>query len=159
MRLLHWLVGLFLPACAGIGAQGLPVPPPLDIMHIERPASPNTALAAPADFSPKPDLVTPVYDVPAPRLYAAIRAVALAEPRTYAQIAYDDRLQAHFVARTKWMNFPDLITVQVLPRGADKAALVLWSRSVYGYSDLGVNRGRLEAWLAALDTYLRSHQG
>jgi hypothetical protein len=31
---------------------------------------------------------------------------------------------------------------------------VLWSRSVYGRSDLGVNRARLTAWLAALDAAL-----
>ena len=30
--------------------------------------------------------------------------------------------------------------------------LVLYSRSVYGYSDLGVNRQRLNDWLVALRT-------
>jgi len=33
---------------------------------------------------------------------------------------------------------------------------VLYSRSVYGQSDLGVNRKRLEAWLAALQPELTS---
>ena len=33
--------------------------------HIERPASPNTALAAPAGTDPAPDIVTPVFAVPA----------------------------------------------------------------------------------------------
>jgi uncharacterized protein (DUF1499 family) len=33
---------------------------------------------------------------------------------------------------------------------AGSARLVLWSRSVYGQSDLGVNRKRVAAWLAAL---------
>jgi len=37
------------------------------------------------------------------------------------------------------------------------STLVLWSRSVYGRSDLGVNRRRLTAWLGALDTTLATH--
>ena len=49
-------------------------------------------------------------------------------------------------------NFPDLITAQVGEAGPDASTLVLYSRSVYGYSDLGVNRRRLNAWLAALRT-------
>jgi uncharacterized protein (DUF1499 family) len=51
-------------------------------------------------------------------------------------------------------NFPDLVTVQVSPAPPDGATLVIWSRSVYGESDLGVNRKRVVAWLSALDAAL-----
>jgi hypothetical protein len=156
MTPLAWLLGLFLPACGATGAQGLPVPPPMDIARIERPASPNTALAALAGFSPPPDLPTPVYPVPAATLFAAAQAVANAEPRTFLAADYPDRLQAHYVVRSAVFNFPDLVTVQVTPDGADASRLVLYSRSVYGQSDLGVNRKRLEAWLAALQPELTS---
>jgi uncharacterized protein (DUF1499 family) len=154
MTPLAWLLGLFLPACGAIGAHGLPVPPPLDVAHISRPASPNTALAAPAGFQPAPDIVTPAYPLPATRLYADVRAVAALQPRTYLSAAYPDRLQADWVVRSAAFNFPDLVTAQVTPDGADAATLVLYSRSVYGYSDLGVNRRRVTAWLAALDQAL-----
>jgi len=40
--------------------------------------------------------------------------------------------------------------VQVTP----ESGLILWSRSIYGRSDFGVNKARLEAWLAALDAKL-----
>lgn len=150
-RLLPLLLALLLPACSGHGAQGIPVPPPMDMAHLQRPGTPNTALAAPAGFAPKPDIVTLRYSVPPAALYAAIKRVALAQPRTYLLVAYDDRMQAHFVARSAVFNFPDLITVQV---GAD-STLILWSRSVYGQSDFGVNRKRVAAWLAALDAALR----
>ena len=150
MRLLALLIGLALPACSGSGAEGVPVPPPMDMAALVRPATPNTALAAPAGFRPAPDIVTRPYGVPPQQLYEAVRRVALAQPRTYAHVAYDDRLQAHFVARSAVFNFPDLIAVQVTP----ECGLILWSRSVYGESDLGVNRKRLQAWLAALDAAL-----
>jgi uncharacterized protein (DUF1499 family) len=155
MTPLTWLLGLLLPACGAPGAQGLPVPPPMDVAQLSRPASPNTALAAPAGFRPAPDVVTPIYHVPAPRLYSAIQAVAAAEPRTYQAAAYPDRLQAHWVARSAAFNFPDLVTAQAIPAGADAATLVLYSRSVYGYGDLGANRRRVEAWLAALEHVLQ----
>ena len=146
-RLIPLLLGLLLPGCSGHGVQGLSVPPPLDFSHLVRPATPNTALAAPAGFKPAPDIVTRRYDLRAARLYALVRQVALAQPRTWLQVAYDDRLQAHFVARSLVFNFPDLIAAQINADGT----LVLWSRSVYGKSDLGVNRRRLRTWLAALD--------
>jgi uncharacterized protein (DUF1499 family) len=149
-----WLLGLFLPACAANGAAGLPVPPPMDPSHIERPASPNTALAAPAGFAPPPDIVTPVYGLPADRLYAAALAVAASQPRTTLAAEYPASRQAHYVARSLVFNFPDLVTVQVAPAGPGASTLVLYSRSVYGYSDLGANRRRVETWLAALHAVL-----
>lgn len=155
MTLLARLLGLLLPACGVPGAQGLPVPPPTDFSHLVRPASPNTALAAPAGFHPAPDLVTPIYHVPAPRLYAAIDAVAAAQPRTFVAASYPDRLQDHWVVRSEAFNFPDLVTAQVAPAGADSATLVLYSRSVYGHGDFGANRRRVAAWLAALGRVLQ----
>ena len=144
------LLSLLLTGCAGKGAEGIPIPPPMDIASLKRPDSPNTALAAPEGFSPTPDIVTPRYKSTPAALYAAVGKVALAQPRTYAHAAYDDKLQAHFVARSRWFNFPDLIAVQVTP----ESGLILWSRSVYGYGDMGVNRARLTTWLAALDASL-----
>jgi uncharacterized protein (DUF1499 family) len=153
-----WLMGLALPACAATGAGGLPVPPPMDLARLERPASPNTALAGPAALgkgaATTPDIVTPTYDVPANRLFAAIHAVAEAQPRTFLAADYPDRLQDHWVARSAVFNFPDLVTVQVVAQGENASTLVLYSRSVYGHSDLGVNRRRLRAWLDALNTVI-----
>lgn len=143
------MIGLLLTGC-GSGVNGIAVPPPMDMTHIERPSSPNTALAAPAEFSPKPDVVTGSYAMPAAALYAAVVAMAEARPRTFLLKRYDDRLQAHFVARSAVFGFPDLIAVQVLPDGADRSRLVLWSRSVYGRYDFGVNRRRVRDWVAAL---------
>ena len=148
------LLSLLLPGC-GDGVAGVAVPAPLDMAAIVRPSTPNTALAAPAGFVPPPDVVTPVYDVAPATLYAAVRTVASQQKRVFPLVAYDDRLQAHFVARSALLGFPDLIAVQVLPAATPgQALLVIYSRSVYGHSDLGVNRKRVDAWLAALDTDL-----
>lgn len=155
MKLLAPVLGRVLPACAGTGEAGLPVPPPGALANLQRPRSPNSALAGPADFRPEPDIVLPLHAVPPARLFAALRAVAAAQPRTYLQASYDDRLEAHWVARSAALNFPDLIVAEVSPRGNDAGALILYSRSRYGFSDFGVNRKRLISWIAALDRALR----
>jgi uncharacterized protein (DUF1499 family) len=157
MTPLAWLAGFIMPACAFAGASGLPPPKLLDFAHFERQAASKSALAAPAGFAPTPNLVTPIYPVAAPQLYAAIRAVAERAARTYAAGEYPAALQMHWVVRSAVFNFPDLVTAQVAPRGPDASVLILYSRSVYGRSDLGVNRKRLAAWLEALDPLNASH--
>ncbi len=145
------LASLFFPACANSGVGGLPPARYLDPHTIVRPKTPNTALAAPAGFAPKPDIETPLYKVPPATLFADLRKLAASEKRTYEQAAFPHRLQADYVVRSAVFNFPDLVTAQVLAGpGKTSAWLVLWSRSVYGRSDFGVNRQRLRAWLASL---------
>jgi len=147
-----WLIGLFLPACAALVIQGLPAPVLMDMERIRRPDSPNTALAAPAGTEPAPDIVTPEFAVPATRLYDAVRTLAADQERVFLAAEYPAERQMHFVARSAVFNFPDLITAQITEAGPDRSKLVLYSRSVYGYRDFGVNRQRLDHWLAALQT-------
>ena len=155
MNPLAWLVSLVLPACGFPAAEGLPTPPVMDIAHITRPASPNTALAAPSGFSPPPDIVTPPYQLAGRPDCSRLRR--LSQPNnhsTFKAALYPDQLQAHYVARSVVFNFPDLIMVQVQPETPDTSDLIIWSRSVYGEGDLGVNRKRVQAWLGALDSKL-----
>jgi uncharacterized protein (DUF1499 family) len=77
-------------------------------------------------------------------------------PIAYQAALYPDQLQAHYVARSALFDFPDLIMVQVTKADADSSTLIMYSRSVYGHSDLGVNRQRVNTWLAALQTKIPS---
>jgi uncharacterized protein (DUF1499 family) len=147
---LAWLLGFVLPACGATGAAGLPTPLPMDMTKLERPSTPNTFLAGSAGMQPTPDKVTEHHAKPAATLYSNARTLFAAQPRTYIAAEYPDRLQIHYVVRSALLNYPDLVTVQVNPAGNDRSTIVIWSRSVYGRSDFGVNRTRTEAWLAAL---------
>lgn len=149
MRLATLLIGLLLPAC-GQSTDGIATPAPMDLTRIVRRKMPNTALAAPAGFVPRPDIVTSVYKLAASSLYAAVRATAAAQPRTYQLVAYGDRLQVHFVVRSAVFGFPGLVAAQASPDG-NGSTLILWSRSVYGRFDFGVNAKRVRTWLAALN--------
>jgi len=155
-----WLLSLVLPACGAEGASGLPVPAPMDLARIERPATPNTALAGPEGMNPPPDLTVPEQNRSADALFAAARAVFGAQPRTFVAAEYPASRQIHYVVRSALWNFPDLVTVEADPAGPDRATLVVWSRSVYGHSDLGANRKRVETWLEALrNAGARSFEG
>ena len=127
---------------------------PRDVRGLVRPASPNAALGAPGDFQPAPDFVSPSYAVPAQDLYAALRAVGTAQARTTLDAAFDEAMQAHYTVRSALLGFPDLVWVQALPAGPGRSGVVIWSRSVIGRYDFGVNRARVLAWLAALDAAL-----
>ena len=147
---LAWLLGFLLPACGLPGAEGVR-PEPFDPARLVRPSTPNSALAAPAGFTPAPDLVSPRFPVSPRRLFDIVRSVASGQPRTFLAAEDPARLQAQWVARSRMLNFPDLVVAQVLSASAEASQLVLYSRSVYGYSDFGANRIRLRAWLGAID--------
>jgi len=48
-----------------------------------------------------------------------------------------------YIARSKWMGFPDYITLEWTD-----GRLRVYSRLRFGQSDLGVNGRRLDAWLS-----------
>lgn len=129
-------------------------PPPGNISEIRRPASPNTCLAGPAGFTPTPDLQTRHFNLTPERLLAAMRSVMSAQPRTEALTADPERLRADYVVRSRVFGFPDIVLVQALPVNGGQSDLALYSYSVKGHYDFGVNRNRVKALLAALDAAL-----
>lgn len=149
--MIGWLVHRLMPAAALGGTRGLPVPEPVDIAMVLRPSRRNSALAAPADFNARTDVVTRDYAMPAEALYGLLLGVAAAQERTFLSAAYPTRLQAHFVARSARRNLPGVVVAGAMPRGEAASAAVIYSASVYGWSDFGANRKRVAAWVAALD--------
>ena len=80
-----------------------------------------------------------------------LQDVALRQERVFPLAAYPERGQAFWVARSAVFNFPDVISAEIRANTPETSTIVLYSRSIYGSSDLGVNRKRLVAWIAALD--------
>jgi len=48
------------------------------------------------------------------------------------------------------MRYPDTIDIEVLSAGTNQSTVAIYSRSLVGSLDFGVNRKRVERWLAAL---------
>lgn len=81
----------------------------------------------------------------APNALAQFDAIARATPRTTVLAGSVDEGMITYVTRTAVMGFPDYTTVR-----QDGDSLKIYARLRFGASDLGVNRARVDAWLADL---------
>ena len=126
----------------------------VDFATFQRRSVPNDALICPESLCQhaKPDLIGPVFPLPAAELMDKLRIVVDSEPRSIQleQPADAPKTQARFVEYSALFYFPDVIDAVAVPAGAKASALAIYSRSVVGAGDGGVNRARLERWVAAL---------
>jgi uncharacterized protein (DUF1499 family) len=126
---------------------------PVNWAALTRHATPNDALVCPAVRCPtaRPDREAKTYAMTPGELLARLKQIALAEPDT-SELSCEPRCDriARFLQCTRVMRFPDTIDVEVFPSG-DGSTLAIYSRSLIGRTDFGVNRARVERWLAALD--------
>ena len=84
----------------------------------------------------------------------ALLDVVRQEPRVRRLDGSVDEGMITFVARSKWAGFRDYVTVKAVSEG-DMTKLAAISRSRYNVgSDWGMNRERLESWLAKLEQVL-----
>lgn len=128
---------------------GFGTPSPLEFASLVLPRSPNACLALPEGHPGQAHLRTPSLAAAPDAVFAALLALAAAEPRTTRLASWPERRQAQWVVRSARLRFPDLVVAEAQPAG-DGTALFLCSRSLIGWSDLGVNRARLTRWLSAL---------
>ena len=125
--------------------------PPTDFATLALKATPNQYLVCPADLcAADADATAPEFALSAETLQAHWRTMVGAEPRVEFLGESDDGRQLDYVQRTARWRFPDLITVRFIALGSERSTLAIYSRAVYGQSDFGVNRERIEAWLAKL---------
>jgi uncharacterized protein (DUF1499 family) len=113
---------------------------------------PNQFLMLPAGFAAKakPHATSPVFAGTPDQVLDALKRVALNEPRTTLMAEDRAARQLALVQKSKTFRFPDFITAEAVPAGAGQTALAIYSRAKYGIRDFGVNRARIERWLAAL---------
>ena len=137
------------------GAEGVPPPAPLDFATLKLPPSPNTYLLTPSGAPGQGHLHRDPLPATPDAVMAALDQVAAGMVRTYPLARYPQRHQAQWVVRSALMNYPDIIVAEAAPLPGG-TGLWLYSRSLIGWSDLGVNRARVMAWLAALEAALRA---
>ncbi len=120
------------------------VPMPSDDWHVEpadvtAPTTPNYELRA-GDTAVM--LPSPVSEVA-----ARLHEIARAEGATL--LAGDlETGHATYVVRSRLMGYPDAISLSLSPEGAG-TRVEIFSRSRFGYSDMGVNAARVARWIAA----------
>jgi hypothetical protein len=132
-------------------ALRLPAFAPIDFARLRKTARPNQFLVLPAGHGVEaPDLVAPTFDVPAERLAELWRTRAAIGPDVAERHWDPATLTVDHVERTPLMRYPDLVTARFIALDAARSTLAVYSRSVYGYGDRGVNRRRVRLWLGRL---------
>ena len=137
------------------GADGIPAPAPLDFATLKLPASPNTCLLTPSVVPGQGHLHRDPLPASPEAVMAALDRVAASMPRSFPLARFPARNQAQWVVRSALMNYPDIVVAEAA-QVAGGTGLWLYSRSLIGWSDMGVNRARVMAWLEALEVALRA---
>lgn len=124
----------------------------MEFTTLERPTSPNTWLIAPRDaqISARRDGDAPEFRMTASDLAAAWQALLTTQPRTRILGVSDDGLQVEAEQRSAVFGFVDRISFRAAPIDGDTSSLFVYSRSLAGYWDIGVNQRRVTAWVGAL---------
>lgn len=143
------MIGMML----GGGVAGLADAVALDIASLKLPASPNAHLVAPPGVTTERHDATALRSIDPDAAWAVLRRLGEGRERVWVQAEFAPLRQIHWVARSRIMNYPDIIVGQMLtlPGGT---GYWLYSRSIIGHSDLGVNAARLARWRADLDARL-----
>ena len=122
-----------------------------DFAKINRRPTGNDALACgPSRCGPAPaDMDVPVFEFSGAELSRRVQEVALADARTVLRRVVGET-GLEFQQASAVLRYPDSVSGQIIPLGPSQSTLAIWSRSVVGRKDFGVNRARVERWLASL---------
>ncbi len=150
--------GLLAVAGCVRGDPGMSPALPTDLAAAGFTSGTHAAVAGPFSTQPGAALVTPVYPVAAGMLYRQVREAVAAMPRTTLQRADDGHLIASYLVRSRVFGFRDQVLVQASPAGQDASTLRLYSHSLQGEYDFGVNRRRLRGLIAAVSLRLNVRQ-
>ena len=148
MKLTGVILGLGILALLGLAAWVRLAPSDPAVWHVDpetvtdRGARNSYLLAAGGDAAP--------LEVPLPpdQVAARLEAIALSTPRTTRLAGQGDFVT--YITRSAAFGFPDYTSLCILPTPTGSQVLI-FARSRFGDSDLGVNRARVESWLARLD--------
>ncbi len=128
----------------------------IDFAKLKLPDKPNQFLMCPPGLcAAKPHADSPVFDISVDRLILRWRDVLAAQPRVERLAEDKEAQQFDYVQRTARSRFPDLITARFISVSSSQSTLAVFSRSVYGKSDFGVNRERIDAWITELHEGLK----
>jgi uncharacterized protein (DUF1499 family) len=96
---------------------------------------------------------SPVFAADSVAVLAALDAVAMETPRTARLAGSPEEGRITWVTRTRLMGYPDYTTATAVA-GEGGTRLVIHARQRFGSGDWGVNRARVEDWVARVQAAL-----
>jgi hypothetical protein len=152
-RILLWIAGFGIAATLAASvyfrtASDDPTVWHVDPITVERTGNPNDYIVAPEGLrADTPDRIATVQNGGPKELLFQFDSIAGAVSTELAGSL--EELHITYVQRTSVMGYPDYISVKAVEVDGG-AALVIYSRSRFGKSDFGVNRERIDRWLAQI---------
>jgi uncharacterized protein (DUF1499 family) len=123
----------------------------VDFAALKLTDKPNQFLMCPPGLcAATPHADSPVFDVSVEQLREHWHDVIAVRPRVELLAEDKEGQQFDYVQRSARFRFPDIITVRFISVSSSQSTLAIYSRSLYGKSDFGVNRERIDAWLKTL---------
>jgi hypothetical protein len=149
------LAGLVLSAVFGVAyvrsVEGDPERWHVDPRNADRSDRPNDFLVLPPEDGAG-DISGPIFDIPAQDLADRFSEVLADEARLSRLAGNLTEGFATYVVRSRWVGWPDYVSVLIEPVGENRSTIAIWSRARFGYSDMGVNEERVRRWLEALQS-------
>ncbi|MBL4907962.1 MAG: DUF1499 domain-containing protein [Sneathiella sp.] len=114
-------------------------------------SKPNQYLLCPENYcAAKTNTTSPLFDLSIKELQKVWAEMMSAQQNVHPLPNINDINQIDYVQRTKLMRYPDIITVSFIEQPENKSTLAIYSRSIYGGSDFGANKKRIEQWMKKL---------
>lgn len=126
----------------------------VDFTDLQRDERPNSFLMCPPGVCSGADAESPVFAVGVEPLQQTFLAIIRTSPRLRETAADKEARQYDFVQYSRFMGFPDSVTIRFFDMGKGRSSFAIFSRAHIGYSDFGVNRARVEGWIAMLEEKL-----
>jgi uncharacterized protein (DUF1499 family) len=92
----------------------------------------------------------PRFAVSVDALWRAWLDLAARMPRTRLIAQNEGEHRSFHIQRSLVFRFPDLVRAEIIDLETGQSTIAIDSRARYGYYDFGVNRQRVETWLAEL---------
>lgn len=125
-----------------------------DPLTVKSSETPNSFRMAPAgSTSERIDAISPAYTEDAVVLAEAFDEFVRKQRATVRIAGLPPELFMTYVQRTEKLKFPDYISVKFIGLEDGTTSIAVYSRSRYGYADLGMNQARVERWVKTLDTF------
>ena len=100
-------------------------------------------------------VASPVFDMPWDRLRDYWTELISGETRIVRAVADFGPRRYIYIQHSPVFRFPDIVTAELVPLGANRSSIALYSRSRYGEYDFAKNRKRVERWLFLLQKVAR----
>jgi len=126
----------------------------VDPLTVEQSVKPNSfRMAPPLLTEEEVDAESPVYAVNPTLMAKAFDDYVLSQPKTGRIAGSPEEGWMTYVQQSPSLNLPDYVSVKFIDLNGGNSTIAVYSRSRFGYDDLGANEKRVLNWVSTLQSF------